>query len=114
LAVRIPIWRAALSAASASLVGIGLARFAYTPLLPAIIDAGWFSPSQAAYLGAANHPLGETHARDARRGEADAERGGAGLSPIPHTNPILQTDTKVRWTCSGELRIVDVSSNDDT
>jgi predicted MFS family arabinose efflux permease len=51
---RIPLWRATLSAAFATLVGIGLARFAYTPLLPAIIDARWFSPSQAAYLGAAN------------------------------------------------------------
>lgn len=38
----------------ASLVGIGLARFAYTPLLPAIVDAHWFASSQAAYLGAAN------------------------------------------------------------
>ncbi|NBB11007.1 YbfB/YjiJ family MFS transporter [Pseudomonas sp. SLFW] len=38
----------------ATLVGIGLARFAYTPLLPAIIDAGWFDASKAAYLGAAN------------------------------------------------------------
>jgi predicted MFS family arabinose efflux permease len=36
------------------LVGIGLARFAYTPLIPALIDAAWFSASQAAYLGAAN------------------------------------------------------------
>ena len=44
---QIPIWRATLSAASASLVGIGLARFAYTPLLPAIIGARWFTPSQA-------------------------------------------------------------------
>jgi predicted MFS family arabinose efflux permease len=51
---RIPLWRASLSAASAILVGIGLARFAYPPLLPAIIDARWFSASQAAYLGAAN------------------------------------------------------------
>jgi predicted MFS family arabinose efflux permease len=51
---RIPLWRATLSAASATLVGIGLARFAYTPLLPAIIDARWVSASQAAYLGAAN------------------------------------------------------------
>ena len=47
-------WRATLSAACASLVGIGLARFAYTPLLPAIIGAHWFAPSAAAYLGAAN------------------------------------------------------------
>ena len=38
----------------ASLVGIGLARFAYTPLIPALIKAGWFTPGQAAYLGAAN------------------------------------------------------------
>jgi predicted MFS family arabinose efflux permease len=51
---QVPVWRATLSAASASLIGIGLARFAYTPLLPAIIDARWFSASQAAYLGAAN------------------------------------------------------------
>lgn len=37
-----------------SLVGIGLSRFAYTPLIPAVIDAGWFTPADAAYLGAAN------------------------------------------------------------
>lgn len=46
--------RATLAGACASLVGIGLARFAYTPLLPAIIGAQWFAPSAAAYLGAAN------------------------------------------------------------
>jgi predicted MFS family arabinose efflux permease len=39
---------------SASLVGIGLARFAYTPLIPALIAAKWFSPSDVIYLGAAN------------------------------------------------------------
>lgn len=38
----------------ATLAGIGVARFAYTPLLPALIEQGWFGPSQAAYLGAAN------------------------------------------------------------
>jgi MFS family permease len=38
----------------ASLVGIGLARFAYAPLLPALIAAGWFAPAAAVYLGAAN------------------------------------------------------------
>lgn len=47
-------WRAALSGCCASLVGIGLARFAYTPLLPAIVDAHWFASSDAAYLAAAN------------------------------------------------------------
>lgn len=48
------VWRAVLSAYCASLIGIGLARFAYTPLLPAIISGHWFGPSAAAYLGAAN------------------------------------------------------------
>lgn len=48
------VWRAVLSAFCANLIGIGLARFAYTPLLPAIVDAHWFDPSAAAYLGAAN------------------------------------------------------------
>jgi predicted MFS family arabinose efflux permease len=48
------LWRAALSGVCANLVGIGLARFAYTPLIPALILAGWFTPIQAAYLGAAN------------------------------------------------------------
>ncbi|MGO2992920.1 MAG: MFS transporter [Halomonadaceae bacterium] len=39
---------------TATLAGIGIARFAYTPLLPAIIEQGWFTASQGAYLGAAN------------------------------------------------------------
>jgi predicted MFS family arabinose efflux permease len=48
------LWRPALVGLCATLVGIGLARFAYTPLIPALIAAGWFEPAQAAYLGAAN------------------------------------------------------------
>jgi predicted MFS family arabinose efflux permease len=47
-------WRPVLSAFCACLIGIGLARFAYTPLLPAIVNAHWFDASTAAYLGAAN------------------------------------------------------------
>ena len=47
-------WRATLAGLCATLVGIGLARFAYTPLIPALIAAGWFAPAPAAYLGAAN------------------------------------------------------------
>ncbi|MDR6201372.1 YbfB/YjiJ family MFS transporter [Paraburkholderia graminis] len=47
-------WRGTLAGASASFVGIGLARFAYTPLLPAIVSAHWFPAATAAYLGAAN------------------------------------------------------------
>src|SRR5882724_11099955 len=47
-------WRATLAGLCASFVGIGLARFAYTPLIPALIAAHWFLPAEAAYLGAAN------------------------------------------------------------
>ena len=47
-------WRATLCGLCASLVGIGLARFAYTPLLPAIIGAGWFGAANlAGYLAGA-------------------------------------------------------------
>ncbi len=48
------VWRSTVAGFAASLVGIGLARFAYTPLLPAIIGAQWFDASNSAYLGAAN------------------------------------------------------------
>ena len=47
-------WRVTFAGLCASLVGIGLARFAYTPLLPVLVTEGWFPASQAAYLGAAN------------------------------------------------------------
>jgi predicted MFS family arabinose efflux permease len=46
--------RMVLSAMCASLLGIGLSRFAYTPLLPELVSAHWFTASDAAYLGAAN------------------------------------------------------------
>jgi len=47
-------WRYATAGLSASLVGLGLARFSYTPLIPALIAAKWFSASDVVYLGAAN------------------------------------------------------------
>ena len=49
-----PTWRFAMAGLCASLVGLGLARFAYTPLIPALITAKWFSASDVVYLGAAN------------------------------------------------------------
>jgi len=45
---------AVFSGLAALLVGIGLSRFGYTPLVPALIQEGWLDPSQAAYAGAAN------------------------------------------------------------
>ncbi|MFI4987350.1 MAG: YbfB/YjiJ family MFS transporter [Alphaproteobacteria bacterium] len=46
--------RAAAAGLAALFVGVGLARFAYTPLIPALIAAAWFTPPQAAYLAATN------------------------------------------------------------
>lgn len=43
----------ALSGAAATCVGIGLARFAFVPLFPALVEAGWVSGAEAGLLGAA-------------------------------------------------------------
>ena len=48
------VTRAILAGLCASLVGIGLARFAYTPLIPSLIKAHWFGASDVVFLGAAN------------------------------------------------------------
>lgn len=44
----------AIAGVCALLVGIGLARFGYSALIPTLIAAGWFDAATAAYLGAAN------------------------------------------------------------
>ena len=48
------IWRAAFAASSAGLVCVGMARLAYTPMIPAMIEQHWFSASAIYYFGAAN------------------------------------------------------------
>lgn len=48
------LWLYVFAGLCASLDSIGLARFAFTPLLPELIQARWFTPSSAVYLGAAN------------------------------------------------------------
>ena len=45
---------ATLAGLCGSLVAIGLARFAYTPLIPPLIQAHWFTSSDAVTLSAAN------------------------------------------------------------
>ncbi|WP_173012588.1 YbfB/YjiJ family MFS transporter [Niveispirillum sp. SYP-B3756] len=47
-------WRLAGAGLTATLLGVGLGRFAYTPLLPAMVAEGWLSSTQAALLGAFN------------------------------------------------------------
>lgn len=46
--------RAARIGLAALLVGLGLGRFAYTPILPAMVTEDWFSAAEATSLGAAN------------------------------------------------------------
>ena len=61
---------AAIAGLAALLLGIGLSRFAFTPLIPALVDAHWFTAAQAGYLGATNlagYLLGATIARHATR-----------------------------------------------
>ena len=49
-----PVIRNALAGFGALLLGLGLARFGYTPLIPVLIQDGWLSAGAAAYLGATN------------------------------------------------------------
>ncbi|WP_198377415.1 YbfB/YjiJ family MFS transporter, partial [Neoroseomonas rubea] len=44
----------ALAGAAATCSGIGLARFAYVPLFPAMVAAGWVDGAEAGLLGALN------------------------------------------------------------
>lgn len=48
------VWRLALAGLAGTLLGVGLGRFAYTPLLPALIGEGWVDAAGGALLGAAN------------------------------------------------------------
>lgn len=47
-------WRIALPGTCALFAGIGLARFAYGPLIPALVEEGWATAAEAGYLGAGN------------------------------------------------------------
>jgi predicted MFS family arabinose efflux permease len=48
-------WKlAVLAALLAVTVGIGLSRFAYSALIPVIIEAGWVTSAEAGFLGAGN------------------------------------------------------------
>lgn len=48
------VLRPALAGACATCSGIGLARFAYVPLFPAMVAAGWVDGGEAGLLGAVN------------------------------------------------------------
>ena len=88
--------RATLAGLCASLVGIGLARFAYTPLLPALIEAGWFAPPAAAYLGAANLA---GYLAGALLAPAMARRGGA----VPVLRAMMILAAAAFFACAAPL-----------
>lgn len=48
------LWSPALAGFFSLFIGIGIARLAYTPILPALIQHHWMTHSQAGYLGATN------------------------------------------------------------
>ncbi len=48
------IWYSAIAGLCALFVGIGLCRFAYTPLIPELISQGWVTNASAGYLATIN------------------------------------------------------------
>ncbi|WP_376096511.1 YbfB/YjiJ family MFS transporter [Roseomonas sp. CCTCC AB2023176] len=82
--MRDPSLRPALAGTIALCTGIGLARFAYVPLFPAMVTAGWVGGGEAGLLGAANftgHLAGALTANRvaARLGTARALDAGVAL-----------------------------------
>lgn len=49
-----PYWQFAFAGFGCLLIGLGVNRFAYTPLIPALISQGWLTKSSASYLGTIN------------------------------------------------------------
>jgi predicted MFS family arabinose efflux permease len=77
----------AFAGAAATLSGIGLARFSYVPLFPAMVGAGWVTGAQAGLLGAMNlagYLIGVLGGRTlaGRLGTARALDAGMGLAAL--------------------------------
>ncbi len=50
-----PVWlRLSIAGAATLLVGMGIGRFSYSPLIPALIESGHLTADEAGYVGAAN------------------------------------------------------------
>src|SRR4051794_27240278 len=80
-------WPAAWPGLCATLVGVGIGRFSYTPLIPFLIASGIVSESEAAYLGAAGvlgYLVGASLAAQAaiRFGMSSAVRAAFGLAVL--------------------------------
>jgi MFS family permease len=62
---------------SGGLIGVGICRFAYTPLVPVMIGEGWITEAEAGYLGAVNFT---GYAAGAALAWVSAKRLGTGRS----------------------------------
>ena len=50
-----PVWlRLSIAGAATLMVGMGIGRFSYSPMIPALIEAGALTKTEAGYVGAAN------------------------------------------------------------
>ena len=50
-----PVWlRLSIAGAATLMVGMGIGRFSYSPMIPALIEAGSLTEDEAGYVGAAN------------------------------------------------------------
>jgi MFS family permease len=89
-------WRAISAALCANFVGVGLARFAYTPLIPALIAANWYSASSTVYLGAAN-------LAGYLAGALLATRMTARLGAVPTLRAMMAVATAAFFACAFPL-----------
>jgi MFS family permease len=97
------LWRAGLAGLAATLVGIGIARFGYGPLLPAMVVAGWATPAAAAFIGAAN-------LAGYLVGAVSARRLAVPLSPVVLIRAMLMLASVSFFACSVDLGIVWLSA----
>ena len=55
LQLPVPSWiRISIGGAATLLIGMGLGRFSYTPLVPALVDSGTLNAAEAGYVGSFN------------------------------------------------------------
>jgi len=75
-AITVSSWRSIAAALASTVLALGLARFAFAPMVPALVAAHWFDPGQASYLGAINfagYVIGVATAQKAARHFAPAD-----------------------------------------
>ena len=89
-------WRAISAALCANLVGVGLARLAYSPLIPALIAADWYPASSTVYLGAAN-------LAGYLAGAMLATRMTARLGAVPTLRAMMAVATAAFFACAFPL-----------